>query len=317
MLIRLALAATIAAGVAGAAASAGLAARSARPAHAPRWGENGHLMTGAAAAGALPAAMPAFFRQAAPQLAYLNPEPDRWRDRAERDRDRALDGATGFEHYVDLELIPPARRAAALGAPSRMAFFDTLRAAGADPTGVGVLPFRIVELTQRLRSSFRRWRAAPDAATRRWVEQRIVADAGILGHYVADGANPAHTTVHHNGWVGPNPKGYATDKRFHGRFESDYVRARITERDVRRAVRGAPQAFPDVRTAVLAYLTRSHGQVERLYALDKAAPFDSTTTAPANRAFAVERLGDGATMLRDLWWTAWVTSADSAAAPPR
>ncbi|CAA9345533.1 MAG: hypothetical protein AVDCRST_MAG40-2615 [uncultured Gemmatimonadaceae bacterium] len=307
MLLRLALAATVAAGTAAAAV----------PAARLFWGEEGHLMSGAAAAGALPVAMPGFFRQAGPQLAYLNPEPDRWRDRVEQERDRALGGATGFEHYVDFELIPAERRAGALGAASRMAYFDTLRAAGADPAAVGVLPFRILELTQRLRTSFRRWRTAPDAATRRWVEQRIIDDAGILGHYVTDGANPAHTTVHHNGWVGPNPRGYATDKQFHGRFESGYVRARVSERDVRRAMRSAPQAFPDVRVAVLAYLQRSHGEVERLYALDKAAPFDSTTTAPANHAFAVARLAAGATMLRDLWWTAWVTSADSGAAPAR
>ena len=46
-------------------------------------------------------------------------------------------------------------------------------------------------------------------------------------HPAPDGSNPAHTSIHYNGWTGPNPNGYATDKRFHGRFESAYVGANI------------------------------------------------------------------------------------------
>ena len=57
-------------------------------------------------------------------------------------------------------------------------------------------------------------------------------DAGNLGHYVADGSNPHHTTTHHNGWVGDNPNGYTTDNRFHGRFESVFVQAHLKAGDV-------------------------------------------------------------------------------------
>jgi hypothetical protein len=185
----------------------------------------------------------------------------------------------------------------------------------AAPT-VGLLPFRIVELTQRLRTGFRRWRAAPDAETRGWIEQRIIDDAGILGHYVADGANPAHTTVHHNGWVGPNPRGYASDRQFHSRFESAFVEARVSDADLRAAMRAAPapRAVGDVRAAVLDYLRASHAEVERLYELDRVARFDAANARPEHEAFAVARLAAGTAMLRDLWWTAWVTSADSATA---
>ena len=42
----------------------------------------GHRITGEVAARRVPEAMPAFFRNATQQLAYLNPEPDRWRDRS-------------------------------------------------------------------------------------------------------------------------------------------------------------------------------------------------------------------------------------------
>ena len=276
-------------------------------------------MTAQAAAAALPTAMPQFFRDAAPQLAYLNPEPDRWRGRSESSKDGALDGASAPEHFLDLELIPLESQAGALAARDRFAFMDTLRAHNVSPAVAGVLPFAILEMTQHLRVSFRQWRAAPNDAERRWIEARILNDAGILGHYVADGSNPAHTSIHYNGWVGTNPNGYATDTRFHGRFESAFVQSKITLADITPAVGTTPQAFPSLRPAIVAYFMTTHAEVERLYQLDKAAPFGADTDAPDSKQFTVSRLAAGATMLRDLWWTAWVTSAPDSSdqRPPR
>jgi hypothetical protein len=272
------------------------------------WGEHGHRMVGAVAAETLPHEMPAFFRQAVDELSYLNPEPDRWKDRVERESDPALDGFAFPEHFVDLEEIPEARRESVLAAPHRTAFADSLRAIGKNVSNVGVLPYRIVELTQSLRSGFRRWRAETNPERQRWIERRIINDAGILGHYVADGSNPAHTSIHHNGWIGDNPNGFTTDNRFHGRFESDFVQAVVELGDVRRASTAPARVFPNVRTSVLAYLRDSHGQLLRLYTLEKELTFDAQNRRPPHKAFAVERLAAGATMLRDLWFTAWVTS---------
>ena len=185
----------------------------------------------------------------------------------------------------------------------------TLRRSGVAPNTVGLLPFAIIEQVQRLRIDFRLWRIAPDSTVRAWIEQRIIDDAGILGHYVADGSNPHHTTKHHNGWVGENPKGYTTDNRFHGRFESAFVQAHLKAPDVTSYMTHAPQLFPDVRTAVIAYLNTSFGELDRLYALDKATAFQPETATPEQKAFAAARLAAGAEMLRDLWYTAWVTSA--------
>jgi hypothetical protein len=67
--------------------------------------------------------------------------------------------------------------------------------------------------------------------------------------------------------------------------------------------------FPDLRAAIISYINESNAQVEPLYKLDKAHQFEANTTAPENKAFAVARLAAGATMLRNIWWTAWVTSA--------
>jgi hypothetical protein len=286
---------------------AGVAVAAATPAIVLGWGEVGHRLTGEAAVLEMPAATPAFFRNAARQLAYLNPEPDRWRDRAEHALDPALDGGTAPDHFIDLEMAPPAVLAGALRASDRYGYLDTLAAAGVKGSVMGLLPFRILELAQRVREEFRLWRAAPDS-TRPWIEARIINDAGVLGHYVADGSNPAHTSIHYNGWVGPNPNGYATDKRFHARFESAYVGSRIALADVVSRVDSTARVFPDFRAAIIAYLRESNAQVERLYQIDKAHPFDATATDPENKAFAANRLAAGARMLRDIWWTAWMTS---------
>jgi hypothetical protein len=280
------------------------------------WGEAGHRLTGEAAAVRMPAATPAFFRAAASQLAYLNPEPDRWRARGERSLDPALDGGTSPDHFIDMEMVPPAVLAAALNAPDRYAYLDTLSRAGAKGSVMGLLPFRMLELSQRVREEFRLWRAAPDSI-KPWIEARIINDAGILGHYVADGSNPLHTSVHFNGWTGPNPSGYATDKRTHARFESAYVGAQITLSDVLPRIDTAARVFPDLRAAIIAYLRESNAQVEPFYRLDKAHPFDATTTAPEDKQFTADRLAAGARMLRDVWWTAWITSGQPTPAPAR
>jgi hypothetical protein len=273
------------------------------------WGERGHYLTGQAATAAIPADMPAFFRGAAAELAYLNAEPDRWKDRAERMLDSAEDGAFTPDHFIDLEMIPADRRAGALSAPDRFAYADTLHSLGIAPGAVGLLPFRIVELSQRLRIEFRLWRKAPNDAQRTWIEHRIVNDAGLLGHYVADGSNPAHTTVQYNGWTGPNPNGYATDRKFHSRFEGAYVQRHIAIGDIQPLVAATPRAFPSLRPAVVDYLRTTHAEVEHLYQLDRATPFGAESGSAEGKAFTAKRLAAGATMLRDLWWTAWVGSA--------
>ncbi len=278
------------------------------PFNAFAWGDAGHRMIGLAAAQSLPAEMPAFFRAARQQLSYLNPEPDRWKDRAERTLDPALEGSTSPEHYMDMDLVAPAVLSAALRAPNRYAFADTLRAAGVAASTVGFLPFEMLELAQKLRGDFRLWRIAPDSTVRAWIEARIIDDAGILGHYVADGSNPHHTTKNHNGWVGDNPSNFTVDKTFHSRFESQYVQGQIKLSDVVGGMTSSPRVFPNLREAVIAYLKTSYGELEHLYAIEKVAPFQPDATTPEQKAFATARLAAGAAMLRDVWWTAWASS---------
>lgn len=271
------------------------------------WGAHGHQLAGQAAVLALPDDVPGFFRSAAEQLSWLNPEPDRWRDRAERDADPALADAFDPDHYIDMEIVPTG----ALDAPNRYTYLAVVSSAGKTAAEVGTSPYRMLEVFQRVRSGFRAWRAATDPKIRGWIEQRIINDAGILGHYVTDAANPLHTTIHHHGWVGHNPKGYPTDQAIHSRFESRFVSAHVTLEDLRRATTPAPRRIDAPRAAIMEFVRASHGQLERLYELDKQEPFSDATPSADHKQFVVDRLAFGTLMLRDLWWTAWVTSADT------
>lgn len=284
------------------------------PAQVFAWGAHGHTISGKVAATKLPKEMPKFFRSASDQLAYLNPEPDRWRDRAEAETNPTTREAFNPDHFINFERIPDA----ALKAENRFQFLALMRASSINSTeGVakmetgaeaGISPFRILELFGRLRTEFRLWRTTADKRERRWIEQRIINDAGILGHYVTDGANPHHTTIHHHGWIGDNPRGFATDREFHARFEGAFVQSRIAFNDLLPKINQTPRVLPNPRQAVFEFLRTTHNEVERLYEIDKRATFNEATTAPENKEFAAQRLAAGAEMLRDLWWTAWVTS---------
>ncbi|HKR01581.1 MAG TPA: hypothetical protein VJT09_12960 [Pyrinomonadaceae bacterium] len=273
------------------------------PGEALAWGEHGHKLSGRAAATRLPKTMPDFFRKAADQLEYLNPEPDRWRSKVMKEMNEAF----SYDHFIDLEMVPPA----ALDAEDRYAYLIALYQAGIkQPEVAGLLPFRILELYERLRAEFHLWRNARDKRTRRWIEGRILNDAGVLGHYVSDGANPHHATIHHNGWDKntPNPNNYTADDTFHGRFESEYVGTHIRLNDLLPLIDPAPRVIENPRAEIIAYLRKSNSLVERLYQLDKQAKFDKETTAAENKSFTVDRLAAGVEMLRALWWTAWVRS---------
>lgn len=287
-----------------------------QPDSARAWGEDGHLLSGRTAAMKLPAEMPKFFRSQVDRLSYLNPEPDRWRAREESNLDRAMDSAAAPDHFIDLEWVPEA----ALNAVNRYDYTAEILKAGRRPTQVGFAPYRMLELFQTLRIEFRLWRTEKDGRKRRWIEERILNDAGILGHYVSDTANPHHTTIHFNGWSGDNPKGYTVftnepDMGIHYRFESLYVKSHIQLKDVLPLVEGEMRVIEKPREAIWEHIRASNKLVEPLYILDKQEKFNDKTAGAEHKKFVSERLAAGAQMLRDLWWTAWVTS-DPKLTPP-
>jgi len=270
----------------------------------PAWGDKGHSMSGRLAATSLPDPMPSFFRDARDQLEYLNPEPDRWRNNALIEMNEAL----RYDHYLDLEAVNPA---SILNARDRFEYLEALVRYGMREPEVkaGLLHFHILELYQRIQNGFAIWRKTTDPAIRNFVQQRIVNDAGLLGHYVTDGANPHHATVHFNGWDTsyPNPQNFPADRTFHGRFETEFVNTRVNLPDL--GSFGAPRLLENPREAIMSHLQESNKLVIRLYELDRAMAFNKANTSAEHKQFAVDRLRAGISMLRDLWWTAWSKSA--------
>jgi hypothetical protein len=272
------------------------------------------------AAQKIPVTMPRFLRRAVGEIAYLGPEPDRWRGPSEF----ALKNAQEPDHFIDLERIswldplPPGRyefyrklydeRAAIIAHsdndhPGKDHPDDYL------PERVGLQPYITMEVYGRLKAAFReyRQRLASHQPTQA-VQHAIIFYAGWLGHYVADGAQPLHTTIRYNGWVGPNPNGYTTEHRIHSQFESTYVAANITAKDFAGLVK-SPERLDNPFARYVAYLKQSNGLVENVYELEKAGGF-AGKGSPAAFDFTTHRLAAGSQMLLDLWYTAWLESAN-------
>jgi hypothetical protein len=273
------------------------------------WGNQGHLYINQVAAQKIPADMPRFLRRSVAELTYLGPEPDRWRSPTELQ----LKNAQEPDHFIDLERVAWLDPLPA----TRYEFYRKLyekRAATTDhpddylPEHVGLQPYITLEIFGRLKAAFREYRHLreqhqPTAP----VEHAIVFYAGWLGHYVADGSQPLHTTIQYNGWVGPNPNGYTTDHKIHALFETTYVDQNVSAKDFSSQVH-APEQLTDPFQQYIAYLRDSNRHVETVYALEKAGGFSGKGTPEAFK-FTTQRLAAGSQMLLNLWYTAWLDSA--------
>jgi len=277
------------------------------------WGNDGHMMINRVAAQKLPADVPAFLKNAEEQLAYLGPEPDRWREKSELQ----LKLSQEPDHFIDLELVE-----GMTFPPDRYSFYRALEAkrqqtpGPADtllPEKVGLQPYITMEVFGRLIVAFREYRhALRDHTNTEFAERNAIFYAGWLGHYVGDGSNPLHTTVNYNGWTTANPNGYTTEKTIHWKMEGEFVAANVKQLQFASLVPAQATKLEAPFQDYIAYLRKSNGYVEQVYKLDKAGGFTGQGT-PESREFIEQRMAAGAAMLRDLWYTAWL---DSAVDPP-
>jgi hypothetical protein len=268
------------------------------------WGEEGHRWINRVAADRLPDDMPPFLKAAATRISFLGPEPDRWRDYKELYS--ALKEVNGPDHFIDID--KPENFSALPN--DRYQYTEWLRSQGKDAKVMGLLPYAILEGYQKVQVLFRMWREPQHAGEREQIEQNIVYYAGVLGHYVADGSQPLHATIHFNGWsTSSNPEMF-TREPLHGRFESDYVKAQIKPEDFAGLVR-PPQKLQDPFAEIMKYLIETYNHVPELYRMEKAARWDSNNRSPEAKKFVAERLAAGSQMLVNLWYTAWLNSVDA------
>jgi hypothetical protein len=279
------------------------------PTTAHAWGNEGHRMVNRLAATSLPTDVPAFLTTPAAfdEIEYLGPEPDRWRSPAEPE----LVAAQAPEHFIDLEL------ADALGPlpRKRLDFEGKVFAAGQRPEKIGLQPWAATEVWQRLKAAMREYRvlSAKHADTKP-VEQAILFYAGWLGHYVADASQPLHTTIQYNGWVGANPNGYTTEHKIHWQFEGPFVGANIHPDAVKPKMTPLKPINADIFDSYVAYLRQTQTYSEKVYQLEKAGGFIGAGSAES-RDFTAARLAAGASMLRDMIYTAWLRSGDPVVDP--
>ena len=282
-------------------APAGVVTRSA-------WQDEGHVLVNRVAAQHLPEEIPRFFRDAVERLAYLGPEPDRWR----RESELTLKASQEPDHFIKLELVGNLS-----SVRSRYEFYRMLYERRADPAApgavpadsllpehVGLLPYMTIEVYERLKVAIREYRALERAGEpTELVEGNIILYAGWLGHYAADGAQPHHASIHYDGWQGPNPQGYA-GPGIHARFEGDFVRGGgIRAEDICARV-GPPAHLDDPFADFLSFLNESQRLIEETYEIDKAGGFSGAGTERA-REFTLVRLAAASQLLLDLWYTAW------------
>jgi hypothetical protein len=304
------------------------------PAMLRAWDYPGHSIINQLALRSLPADFPAFVRESenAGRIAFLAGEPDRWRNST----DLALVQANGLEHYIDLEQLADAGLDSAALSPLRYEFaaqFAAGRAAHADRFAPidpakdadhsrewpGFLPWAIVEDYGKLKSAFSYLKEYERAGTPEEVanaKANVVYLMGVLGHYVGDGSQPLHTTIHHHGWVGPNPNGYTTRTSIHAWIDGGFIaKAGIALGEVESGLAPAqpldlaPRA--DGRDPVFAdimdYLLAQNREVEPLYRLERSGAFrvDGSRGSFAGREFIDTQLLRGGQMLGSIWLTAW------------
>jgi hypothetical protein len=291
---------------------AALAVSAVLPRAAHAWGDEGHRMVNRLAASSLPTDVPEFLRSkdAIAEIEYLGPEPDRWRSQAEPE----LVSAQAPEHFIDLEL------ADALGGTlphKRFDFEAKAYAAGQNPAKIGLQPWEATEVWERLKASLRLYRQlSADHKETREVEAAALFYAGWLGHYVGDASQPLHTTVQYNGWTGPNPNGYTVDHKIHWQFEGNFVAANehTLDADARTRLTAPHVIEGDIFDQYMAYIRHTATYVEKVYQLEKAGGFVGEGSRDS-REFTADRLAAGASMLRDMIYTAWIDSAKPVPAP--
>jgi len=284
-------------------------------------------MVNLAAATNLPADMPAFLHTPTSihEIAYLGPEPDRWRPITEPE----LSASSSPDHSFFLErgemLEPLPRRR-----------YDYLRKLTAyrgehpdtnnqfTPQGTGMLPWQVLEVYQRLKSSFRSYRVLTGDLSRSalkdiepmraedlpYVEQTCLFYAGWLGHYLGDGAQPLHATVNHNGWEEKdNSHGFTTKRGIHTAIEAETDKEieaeAVTLQSVQRSMTKA-RYLNDVFRDVIPFLRISQKESITVYELEKDGRLNAIS--PEFQKFTARRLAAGASMLRDAIYSAWIDS---------
>lgn len=294
---------------------------SALPSSALAWGHRAHAAIDRAAIAALADDGPAFLKRYADYVADSATMPDSWRSASEPFSKIEEDPNHGWfrEQFAFLKPIPRSRYEFILALHDRYLQIRDSDPETARRTNVrwtGTLPYAAMESYGRLVVAMRKVREATAAGrSAATPEQHAAYEVALLGHYIGDGAQPLHDSIHSDGWRGANPNGYTRDRTIHGRFESGYVDAiALSERDLASGIGKPARQTGDVFDAVLVFLDDSGAQMETVYRLEKRDGFRNPADKEV-RALVVSRASAGAAMLRDMVLRAWRESGGAPVKP--
>jgi hypothetical protein len=310
------------------------------------WDYAGHRAVNQLALASLPADFPAFVHESgnAERIAFLAGEPDRWRNAP--DLILKQSGGSWTDHFLDVEQLAqagldPSRvpsfrydfivqfAAGRAAHPENFPPIDSAKNSDHTREWPGFAPWAIAEYYARLKSGFSYLKVYEELGTPEEIANaraNIVYLMGVMGHYVADCAQPLHTTIHHNGWVGENPNGYTTWQGIHSWIDGGlYSKAGIQWENLKpRVTPATPLALAPTAdgrepffVAVMNYLLAQQKLVEPLYRLEKEGKLsdelekaDRTKPHPGpvnpeGQAFIEGQLLTGGQMLGSIWVTAW------------
>lgn len=296
------------------------------------WDYEGHRIVNQLALASLPTNFPSFVRSpaAAERVAFLAGEPDRWRNT----QNPTSKHANGPDHFFDMDDLQPAGLTAKTASPFRYDFVAQLKSArekhpekfpaideskNTDHTRdlIGFLPWALNEQFSKLESAFSYLKTfeqhggTPDEIAN--AQQNIIYIMGVMGHYAGDAAQPLHTTKHFNGWVGPNPNRYATNKTIHSWVDGGFIRrAEIRLEQLKPKVRTAKRLTAESKAGAgvfdesMSFIAAQFELVEKTYQLDRDGKLSpSKGDATEGIEFISAQLIKGGQFLGDLWLTAW------------
>ncbi|MBK1881413.1 hypothetical protein JIN85_03235 [Luteolibacter pohnpeiensis] len=296
------------------------------------WDYQGHRMVNQIALASLPADFPSFVKEpaAAERIAFLAGEPDRWRNT----QDLPIKHFSSPNHYLDYEQIqmaglnpqklPPMRydfvTQFAAGRASHLAAFpkvDPEKNADHTAEWPGFLPWQIAEDYGKLKSGFSYLKelealGTPDEIAN--AKANIIYIMGTMGHYVGDGSQPLHITIHHNGWVGDNPNDYTRWSGFHAWIDGGFIQqSGIQLSDMLPEVKPVSAwtltegSGDPVFAKVFEYIQAQHAFVEPIYQLEKKGAFraENPVKSEEGKKFIEQRLLSGGRTLAEIWLTAY------------
>jgi hypothetical protein len=305
--------------------------------NAGAWDYEGHHAINELALASLPADFGGFTLKPAMKnrIAFLAGEPDRWRNVG----DLPLKHSNGPDHYIDLEdlklygLTPEtlplmrydfvaiiARERAAH--PDKFPPIDPAKDADHTRELSGFLPWAITEYYEKLKScfsylkAFQKYGGTPEEIAN--AQANIVYVMGVMGHFVGDGSQPLHTTMHFNGWAGNNPHGYTTSLKFHPWIDGGYfhqtggidVEKLVGKIHPAERIKNAGEPDGMFRDAV-AYIVAQNKLVGPLYELEKEGKLTGEgDKGLEGRPFLDGQLVKAGQMLGDIWYTAWLEAPE-------